>query len=242
MNMKLPLIPIEHAAWLIEQRILYSKHRPWRSNKRLDHMNRSLNTLKSILAMAIISLSFTACDNEGCTDPIAENYNENAKKDNGTCDYIYGCTKNKSINFDTLATLDDASCMTFETWEDWILEITKTGLDTNLGFAHRGDDSTSARDVYFLDGKDPDGNSYPEGTMILKHTHNILGTSQEYVGMVKQEKGFNTASGNWEWFVLNEDGEMKTDSVGKSLRGGNLYDGMCIGCHQSATTDFVFSK
>lgn len=192
--------------------------------------------------MAAISLTFTACDNEGCTDPIGENYDEDAKKDDGTCEYIYGCTNDESINFDTLATLDDESCMTFQTWEDWILEITKTGLDTNLGFAHLGNDSTSTRDVYFMDGKDPDGNTYPEGTMILKHTHNILGTSQEYVGMVKQEKGFSAESNNWEWFVLNEDGEMKIDSAGKPLRGGELYNGMCIGCHQYATTDFVFSK
>jgi len=42
---------------------------------------------KIILSIAILSLLFSSCKKEGCTDPLANNYNEEAKKDDGTCGY-----------------------------------------------------------------------------------------------------------------------------------------------------------
>jgi len=43
---------------------------------------------KSLLTLTVISgLLFAGCKKEGCTDPLATNYNENAQKDDGTCSY-----------------------------------------------------------------------------------------------------------------------------------------------------------
>lgn len=49
---------------------------------------------------------------EGCTDPIACNYNEDATLEDGSCDFetCAGCTDETACNFDPNATLDDDSC------------------------------------------------------------------------------------------------------------------------------------
>lgn len=203
-------------------------------------MNFNLRSL-SLIGLSLFLLFIVGCTKEGCTDSIASNYNKEANKDDGTCRYTKGCRESTSINFDSAATIDDGSCMTFTTWADWILEVTKTGIDTNLGVAHFGGDSTSTRDVYFFEGQDPSNNKYPVGTMIFKHVRTIDSTQSEYVGMVKQEKGFSKESNDWEWFMLNADGTIKKDEEGQ-IRGGNIYNGYCNSCHISAATDMVFSK
>jgi hypothetical protein len=195
-----------------------------------------------VLIAIATPLLFVSCAKEGCTDKIAKNYDKDAKKDDGTCKYVYGCTDPVSVNYDAEATLDDESCMSFVNWDKWVLEITKTGIDTNLAVAHAGNDSTSTRDVYFMDGKAPENGVYPEGTMIFKYSRSADGVTNEYVGMVKQEVGFNAESNDWEWFMLNEDGSIAKDADELDLRGGNLLGGSCIACHQYATTDMVFSK
>lgn len=40
------------------------------------------------LLIAIIGMTTASCKKEGCIDPTATNYNENAKKDDGSCTYI----------------------------------------------------------------------------------------------------------------------------------------------------------
>lgn len=47
----------------------------------------------------------------GCTDKSAKNYNANADKDNGTCQYyVYGCTDKNAINYNVNAEKNDGSC------------------------------------------------------------------------------------------------------------------------------------
>jgi rhodanese-related sulfurtransferase len=41
----------------------------------------------SMLLIASILIAFTSCKKDGCTDPLANNYDEDAKKDDGTCLY-----------------------------------------------------------------------------------------------------------------------------------------------------------
>ena len=60
----------------------------------------------------------------GCTDPNAENYDSNATKDNGTCEYgdpgtepepILGCTDPNAENYDSNATENNGTCQYLET-------------------------------------------------------------------------------------------------------------------------------
>jgi len=48
-------------------------------------------------------------DNQGCTDPLADNYNPNALEEDGSCVYT-GCTDETACNFDPIAIDDDGSC------------------------------------------------------------------------------------------------------------------------------------
>src|SRR5690606_6748235 len=48
-------------------------------------MNFMKTKVLSLTAIAL--LTFTACKKEGCTDATATNYNEKAKKDDGSCLY-----------------------------------------------------------------------------------------------------------------------------------------------------------
>jgi len=50
----------------------------------------------------------------GCMDPDADNYNEFATVDDGSCTFpssaVYGCTMQSAENYDPAATIDDGSC------------------------------------------------------------------------------------------------------------------------------------
>lgn len=52
---------------------------------------------------------------KGCTDPEAENFDQNATTDDGSCEFaetdVLGCTDPSATNYDPNATLDDGSCI-----------------------------------------------------------------------------------------------------------------------------------
>ena len=47
-----------------------------------------LKMKKSLLLLSLGVITLASCKKEGCTDPDALNYNEEAKKDDGTCTYF----------------------------------------------------------------------------------------------------------------------------------------------------------
>lgn len=130
---------------------------------------------------------------------------------------------------------------TFANFMNWPLVASNEGADPALGGAHAGNDSTVTRDVYIKDGQDPVNGEYPVGTIIVKHSYDVAGNVNEYTAMVKRGNDFNTDGGDWEWFMLMPDGTIMEDN-GNPVRGADLMNGMCVGCHSAASTDFVFSN
>jgi hypothetical protein len=50
------------------------------------------------------------CEDGGCTDPEACNFDPDAACENGTCGYVSGCTDPGACNYNDLAICDDGSC------------------------------------------------------------------------------------------------------------------------------------
>ena len=74
----------------------------------------------------------------GCTDSSAKNYNSNANKDNGTCEYyIYGCTDPEAKNYNVNAEKDDGS------WK-YDIEIEKEEISTTV--SHNNDNLRSNKE------------------------------------------------------------------------------------------------
>lgn len=135
-----------------------------------------------------------------------------------------------------------ADSTTFIGFMSWPVEATFYGTDPSLGMAHAGNDSTAIRRVHFKDGVNRVNGKFPIGSIIVKHTTNAAGTLNEFTGMVKRGNGFNPNFGDWEFFMLTSDGKIGSD-MGMPMRGANLMNGMCGGCHTGAANkDFIFSK
>lgn len=130
---------------------------------------------------------------------------------------------------------------TFNGIASWTLGDEFFGMDPSLGGAHGGNDSTVTRSVYFKSDVMPSDGLYPLGAVITKHSHNTGGTLSEYTAMVKRGGDFNPSGNDWEYFMLAGDGEITVDSDGMEMRGANLMNGMCISCHQKASTDYIFT-
>ena len=60
----------------------------------------------------IESLTIAPCapPTEGCTNPLAINYNEAAGIDDGSCEILEGCTDPIALNYDETAGIDNNSC------------------------------------------------------------------------------------------------------------------------------------
>lgn len=174
--------------------------------------------LTAAVGIILLSVTLEACKKEGCTSEDAVNFDEKAKKDDGSCKFEYIADNN-----------------TFKNFMSWPNDATNFGADPALGAAHAGNDSTVTRKIYFKDGQGPVDGVYPDGTMIVKHSTNPSGTVDEYTALVKRGNDFDAGSNNWEYFMLSADGTI-------AARGANLMDGMCKGCHGGAANDYVFSK
>ena len=68
-----------------------------------------MKTIQLVIC-GILAISSVGCRKEGCTDPEAYNYNEDAKKNDGTCKYVLGCTDPLSESYNPQASKDDGSC------------------------------------------------------------------------------------------------------------------------------------
>lgn len=154
--------------------------------------------------------------------------------------FLNSCSEDSTSNKPEEFVADDN---TFSGFMSWKLEATIKGADPALGMAHAGNDSTVTREIYIKNGQNLVNGKFPVGTVIVKHSKNTSGTVNEYTAMAKRGNNFNTTGGDWEWFMLNPDGKIITGENNMKMRGANLMDGMCVGCHSGAAAkDYVFSK
>lgn len=130
---------------------------------------------------------------------------------------------------------------TFKGFESWHLHTTLNGADPALKGAHGGDDTTSQRKIYLPSSSvDRVDGQFPVGTIISKKTTWFTGSA--ITAMAKRGNNFDAGGNNWEYFVLNADGSILVDN-GMTMRGADLMNGMCKGCHTSAKSkDYIFTK
>jgi len=135
-----------------------------------------------------------------------------------------------------------ATNSTFDGISTWTLGGEFYGIDPSLGAAHGGNDSTVTRSVYFKADVKPVSGLYPLGAVVTKRSHNTGGTLNQYTAMVKRGGDFNVENNGWEFFMLAGEGQIAMDENGNEMRGANLLNGMCIGCHTAAKAkDFIFT-
>ncbi|MAC86454.1 MAG: hypothetical protein CMC94_05860, partial [Flavobacteriales bacterium] len=85
---------------------------------------------------AAAQLTLVVCESStilGCTDSLALNYNNLATEDDASCTYnVSGCTDSTALNYDLSATLDDNSCEYDESTVDACDLPVSTALNTGV--------------------------------------------------------------------------------------------------------------
>jgi|GEM_PF-1483194 len=73
-------------------------------------VNVNGNTIYTFYANDFISETQIICITQGCTDPVACNFDSEATTYDGSCGYIVGCTEPNAVNYNANAICDDGSC------------------------------------------------------------------------------------------------------------------------------------
>lgn len=159
----------------------------------------------------------------------------------GVLPFLQSCSDDEdTVSPPTEVIANDNSFKDFMTWSK---DATRQGPDPALGgMAHGGNNETVTRSIYYKNGQNPLNGKYPVGTMIVKHSVNPDKSVNEFTAMVKRGGEFNKEKGGWEYFMLAADGTIMKDGT-MEMRGANLMDGMCAGCHSAAVSkDYIFTK
>ena len=62
-------------------------------------MKKQLNIISILTISILLTTLFTACKKDGCTDPLANNFDPKAKKDDGSCTYDSPTTVSFGFDF-----------------------------------------------------------------------------------------------------------------------------------------------
>ena len=111
------------------------------------------NTLSILIFMSIILFS---CKREGCTDPIAINFEDNASKDDGTCIYKNSLTINFTQTVDGVDLLDGHSCcissLNYEnTAQEKYNVQTLKYIISDIALHSNNGDTLSIKEVHYID-------------------------------------------------------------------------------------------
>ena len=122
--------------------------------------------MKKIITLVLLVASFIACNKEGCTDPIATNYNADAKTDDGSCT-IEGCTDPNSVNYNSNATVS-TDCI-YDQVGSWT--TTKQDYEVSSLEIYLGDTiaDTNYTEVTPSDSLDPIGIDFKASGMVIEY-------------------------------------------------------------------------
>lgn len=137
----------------------------------------------------------------------------------------------------------------FENYNGWMLIDERNDANPLLGeMAHGAAEQGAVRRVYKKQpyakaiGNNP---GYPVGTILVKET-SLNDAVIEITAMAKRKESTESISG-WEWFMLDpQEMTIAEKDNGEAMRGFDLMEGMCAGCHALAHDpaeggqDFVF--
>ena len=77
-------------------------------------INYAFALIALLISTSLNTFAATSMDVEGCTNPLACNYDPEATVDDGSCDFLscisFGCTNDIACNYDADADYDDGSC------------------------------------------------------------------------------------------------------------------------------------
>ena len=116
-----------------------------------------MKTIKiTTIVLASLTLAFSSCRKKGCTDDTAFNYNEEAKKDDGTCTYDQAVTLKFSQEFnDEVVTGDDFNTLKFTNEHGEKLSIIRLRYSiSNVRFYKEDGDSVMVKMQHLVDVKD----------------------------------------------------------------------------------------
>ena len=111
--------------------------------------------MKNFIFTFIVCILFFSCKNEGCTDPLAINFDESHNKEDGSCDYLYDLDVRFSLTNDNV-TLSKNDIISFDDnsfrVEKFKVYLSDFSINTSSGFKN-------LNDVYLFDLEDENTHS-----------------------------------------------------------------------------------
>lgn len=158
---------------------------------------------KGILILIAITLVMSACKKKGCTDPLASNYSSEAKKDDGTCNYLTAAKTLDCQAFNTANTSYVLEDLGFDI--DYIVEC-KMQVRCDLKIM-------PGVTIAFKSAAGLDVN--PEGSI------NAVGTASSLITFT----GVDAVAGSWAGiFIDSDDTKNKFDYCKVDYAGGDKFN------------------
>jgi hypothetical protein len=186
---------------------------------------------------------FTQCRKEGCTDPLATNFDADAKKDDGTCEYVVheDHDRHVHVNFEHAVGTDktiiyDSIMYTTAAMRNYSI-ITLKYFVSDFTFNLTGGGTIEADEIHYVDGQVPTTHTYhmmqelEEGEDIASVTFTFgIDSAKNVAGLF-----INPPQSNMEWPVPMGPGyhymklEGKWDSAGMMIMNYNVHTGQSMG-------------
>ena len=164
----------------------------------------------SFFVTMLLCISFVGCSKRGCTDPKANNYDESAKKDDGSCIYDYryawiGTYDGTKTTNSWVMTIDDEeeedgfgyvsyeigpNDVTLEVWlatKDSVLEIKETGENSKDIMFYASLDGNIRRADYYGNGPFQGGSFIGDSLVFEVGSYGLGGSSTTFYKCKKRK-------------------------------------------------------